>query len=184
MFCMCYLGHSLFTVRSSSDTSSSSTKYVSDVEITSEQCDDAIQHGLPTTETFKMHGYSYFVECLYGDNDKCQVYKQFTHTFNLKNMNVNNTRRRRLQRYTERGCYLKKFEITEGFGSSCWDCRMKEDDFSYGIIYTFSKPVYGWPMAYYFDDLTIEVRDFDYDPFGFKMTLQDHPDDDCQEYYY
>ena len=89
-----YSGHSSFTLRWISDAASltsNTTKYVSNLQITSEQCDEEIQNGLPTTDTFSINEYSYFIECLNGNNDLCQVYRQFTQTFNLKNISINTT---------------------------------------------------------------------------------------------
>ena len=47
----------------------------------------------------------YFVECLYGNNDICQVYRQYTETFNLNNIDdavnpINNHTHRRLSDIT------------------------------------------------------------------------------------
>ena len=86
-----YLGHSSFTLRSLTDIELATTKSVSMLQVTSEQCDDEISEGLPTSDTFQINGDSYFVECLNGDADLCQVYMQVTETFNLKNIFTNTT---------------------------------------------------------------------------------------------
>ena len=84
------------------DSSLSTSKSVSNLQITSEQCDHKISNGLPTSDTFQINGDSYFIECLYGDNDLCQVYKQIIETININDVifkyNIsNNQSRRRMQ---------------------------------------------------------------------------------------
>ena len=136
-----YLGHSLFTIRGSSSNSLSTRKYIGDIQIKSEQCDDEILNGLPTTDYFEINGNSYFVECLYGNNDKCQVYKQYTHTFNLVNLTRNNqTNRRRLQA-TRIQCPIR---IVFQYNSKTWQCSPTGDSLSYGVLESFTTTIDMW----------------------------------------
>ena len=104
-----YLGHSTFAIRASDDNTTSNVKYVSNIQVTSDECDNEILNGLPTTDTFEIGGDSYFVECLYGDDDLCQVYMQYTQTINVKNFTRNNETKRRLQ--VGRFCDEDDFDI-------------------------------------------------------------------------
>ena len=137
-----YLGHSLFTIRGTASNLLSTRKYVTDLKITSEQCDDEISNGLPTTDTFEINGNSYFVECLYGNNDKCQIYRQYTHTFNLNNVTTNNKTGRRRLAYR----LVCPTKVVFTYNSISWNCKKEGEDISDGIISSLTTDMKLWPL--------------------------------------
>ena len=116
-FLYLYLGHSSFAIRWFSDNTESTTKSVSQLQITTEQCDDEIQKGLPTTATFQIDDFSLFVECLNGHSQSCQIYTQFTDTINLSDITLINTTIS--EPTTQRRLQEQDTSICGGF-FSCW----------------------------------------------------------------
>ena len=83
----------MFTIRFWSDASISTSKSVSSLQITSEQCDDQVQAGLPTNATFNIGDSSLLIECLYGNNGACQIYVESTTSIMFNPENINTRRR-------------------------------------------------------------------------------------------
>ena len=110
----------MFTLRFWSDAGTSTTKSVTSLQITSEQCDDKVQQGLSTNLTFEIADSSLFVECLYGDQGACQVYLEKSKILNLNNGTNNTTQRRRLQTV----CTNLPIVCEEGWTAGC----TKNDD--------------------------------------------------------
>ena len=117
----------MFTIRFWSDASISTSKSVSNLQITSEQCDDKVHTGLPTNASFIIGDSSLLIECLYGNQGACQIYVETTTLIMLNTENINT--RRRLSagsRYCcgtpDEGCG----KCHEGF---YWDCLKGVDGF-------------------------------------------------------